>query len=149
MKTYILVFLFPFLLSNTSPPWLTDFSEAKNLSKEKHEYILLNFSGSDWCSGCIKMHKDIFGSPVFQQYAEDHLILLNANFPRSKKNSLSYEQQKKNDALADKYNPDGFFPFTVLLDSDGKVIKSWSGFYEKGAENFLNEIKVLDARSSN
>lgn len=148
MKSYILAFLFPFILSG-SPSWLSDFNEAKNLSKEKHEYILLNFSGSDWCSGCIKMHKDIFESTVFQGYAEDHLVLLNADFPRAKKNSLPPDLQKKNDALADKYNSEGEFPLTVLLDSDGKVIKKWSGFYTKGPENFVNEIKQLDANSHN
>ena len=148
MKSLILAFLFPFILSGT-PSWLNDFNEAKNVSKEKHEYILLNFSGSDWCSGCIKMHKDIFESTAFQQYAQDHLVLLNADFPRSKKNSLSADQQKKNDALADKYNSEGEFPLTVLLDSDGKVIKKWSGFYTKGAENFVNEIKQLNAGSNN
>jgi thioredoxin-related protein len=148
MKTYILAFLFPFLLSATSP-WLNDFNDAKNLSKEKDEYILLNFSGSDWCSGCIKMHKDIFGSTVFQEYAKDHLVLLNADFPRSKKNGLPADLQKKNNALADKYNTEGAFPLTVLLDSDGKVIKKWSGFYTKGPENFVNELKELDAHSNN
>ena len=147
MKSYILAFLFPFFLSAT-PSWLNDFDQAKNLSKQKHEYILLNFSGSDWCSGCIKMHKDIFESTTFQEYAKDHLVLLNADFPRSKKNSLPADQQKKNDALADKYNQEGSFPLTVLLDSDGKVIKKWSGYYSKGAENFVNEIKELDARNS-
>lgn len=148
MKSYILALFFPFVLSGT-PSWLNDFNEAKNLSKEKHEYILLNFSGSDWCSGCIKMHKDIFESTVFQEYANDHLVLLNADFPRSKKNSLPAELQKKNDALADKYNQEGAFPLTVLLDSDGKVIKKWSGYYSKGTENFVNEIKQLDANSHN
>lgn len=148
MKTCILAFLFPFVLSATSP-WLSDFNEAKNLSKEKHQYILLNFSGSDWCSGCIKMHKEIFGSTVFQEYAQYHLVLLNADFPRSKKNCLPTDLQKKNNALADKYNPEGAFPFTVLLDSDGKVLKKWSGYYEKGAENFVNEIKDLGAHSNN
>ena len=148
MKTVILAFLLPFILPGT-PSWLNDFDEAKNLSKEKHEYILLNFSGSDWCSGCIKMHKEIFESTLFQEYAKDHLVLLNADFPRSKKNSLPADIQKKNDALADKYNQEGSFPLTVLLDSDGKVIKKWSGYYSKGAENFLNEIKELDAHSNN
>lgn len=148
MKITILAFLFPFLLSGTST-WLVDFNEAKNLSKEKHEYILLNFSGSDWCSGCIKMHKDIFESSTFQDYAKDHLVLLNADFPRSKKNTLSADQQKKNNALADKYNNEGEFPLTVLLDNEGNVIKKWSGFYTKGSENFVNEIKQLDAHSNN
>lgn len=148
MKSILVSLLFPFFLSDTSA-WLTDFNQAKNLSKEKHEYILLNFSGSDWCSGCIKLHKNIFDSQAFQQYAEDHLILLNADFPRSKKNSLPADQQKKNDALADKYNPKGIFPYTVLLNSDGTILKKWEGYYEGGAENFVQEIKSVDANSRN
>lgn len=148
MKTLLSLLLFPFLLSGNST-WLNDLNQAKALSKDKHEYILLNFSGSDWCSGCIKMHKDIFESQVFQDYATDHLVLLNADFPRSKKNSLPAELQKKNDALADKYNPEGVFPYTVLLDSDGKIIRKWNGFYEKGAESFVNEIKELDVHGNN
>ena len=148
MKSILVTILFPFLFSGTGT-WLTDFAQAKTLSKEKHQYILLNFSGSDWCSGCIKLHKNIFESPSFQQYAKDHLILLNADFPRSKKNSLSAEQQKKNDALADQYNPKGIFPYTVLLNSDGALVKKWEGYYEGGAENFVQELKEANAPGSN
>ena len=48
-----------------------------------------------------------------------------------------------NDELADKYNPQGSFPFTILLDSNGNKIKVWDGFYKDGAESFVNEIKVI------
>ena len=140
MKTMIALVVLPFLLKG-SPGWLTDMDQAKAVSKEKHELILLNFSGSDWCSGCIKMHKEIFESAAFQQFAADNLVLVNADFPRSRKNGLGTEQEKKNEALADRYDPKGYFPFTVLLDSDGKVLRSWNGYYEHGTENFLNEIR--------
>lgn len=148
MKAIITLVVLPILL-NGSPGWLTDLDQAKAVSKEKRELILLNFSGSDWCAGCIRMHKEIFVSAVFQRYAEDHLVLVNADFPRSRKNGLGAEQEKKNNALADRYNPKGYFPYTVLLDSDGNVLKSWTGYYERGAENFLNEIKQVDAHSNN
>lgn len=148
MKAIIALIALPFLL-NGSAAWLTDLDQAKAVSKEKHELILLNFSGSDWCSGCIRMHKEIFEAADFQQYAADHLVLVNADFPRSKKNSLSPEQEKKNDVLADRYNPKGYFPYTVLLDSDGNVLKSWNGYYEHGTQNFLNEIRQADAGNNN
>lgn len=147
MKSILVSLLFPVLLSGST--WLTDFNQAKAVSQEKHQYILLNFSGSDWCSGCIKLHKNVFEAPAFQQYAQEHLVLLNADFPRSKKNSLPADQQKKNDALAEKYNPNGIFPYTVLLNSDGTVLKKWEGYYEGGPDNFVQEIKAIDARSSN
>jgi thioredoxin-related protein len=105
-------------------------------------YLLLNFSGSDWCGPCIRLHKEIFDSEVFTKYADENLVLVNADFPRLKKNMLSKEQQKQNDALADKYNTDGAFPLTLLLDADGKVIKKWDGFPSETAAEFTNDVKA-------
>jgi hypothetical protein len=44
-----------------------------------------------------------------------------------KKNQLSKEQQEANDRLADRYNPKGTFPLTLLLTAEGKVLKQWEG----------------------
>lgn len=122
--------------------WQTDFERAKTEAKTESKFILLNFSGSDWCGPCIRLHKEIFDSEVFTKYADEKLVLVNADFPRLKKNMLSKEQQKQNDALADKYNIDGAFPFTVLLDADGKIIKKWNGYPSETAEEFTNDVKA-------
>ena len=107
--------------------WETDFEKAKEEAQSQHKFILLNFSGSDWCGPCIRMHNEIFESDVFLKYANDRLVLLNADFPRLKKHALSKEQQKKNDLLADTYNKEGVFPLTLLLTADGKALKKWEG----------------------
>src|SRR5258705_13834019 len=98
-----------FLLSTTG--WETDFENAKKKAENEHKLILLNFSGSDWCGPCIRLHDEIFESTPFKNFADNNLVLVNADFPRLNKNQLSKEQQKKNDKLADKYNPAGNFPF--------------------------------------
>ena len=90
-------------------------------TRKEHKFILLSFSGSDWCGPCIRLHKEVFGSNAFEQLANEKLILVNADFPRYKKNQLSVSQQKINDALAEKYNKKGEFPLTVLLNSLIKV----------------------------
>jgi hypothetical protein len=77
---------------------------------------------------------------VFENYASDHLVLVRADFPRQKKNQLSKEQTKRNEALADKYNPDGKFPYTILVDEHGKVVKDWDGFPNESPENFVSQI---------
>ncbi|HEU4902876.1 MAG TPA: thioredoxin family protein [Flavisolibacter sp.] len=138
---------FPFLsllfFLNFSPVWLTDFDQAKQKAKEEHKYILLTFSGSDWCIPCIKLHKDIFESTAFESFAGDNLKLVNADFPRLKKNQLSKEQQKKNEQLADKYNPDGTFPLTLLMTDEGKVVKTWEGYPNVSPEEFTGQVKTL------
>jgi thioredoxin-related protein len=123
--------------------WETDFSKAKQLAQADHKLIVLNFSGSDWCGPCIRLHKEIFESNAFTGYANDHLVLMNADFPRLKKNQLPKEQQAKNDQLADQYNKEGKFPFTLLLTADGKVLKTWEGFPNISSEAFTEQVKAV------
>ncbi len=134
-------FFFSTILSPS--PWLNNLDKAKQLAKSEHRLILLNFSGSDWCIPCMKLKTDIFNSDEFQEYAKDNLVLVNADFPRKKKDQLSPEQQKENDALAAKYNPDGRFPFTILLDSKGNKLKVWDGYFSTGPEDFVDQITAV------
>jgi len=43
------------------------FETAEATAKANHKLILLNFSGSDWCIPCIKMHKEIFENETFKK----------------------------------------------------------------------------------
>jgi len=106
---------------STPPQWHVNMQEARDLALKEHRHILLNFSGSDWCGPCIMLRKEIFDDPAFSALADTALVLVNADFPRMKKNQLSKEQQQQNDQLADKYNSLGKFPFTVLLNADGNT----------------------------
>jgi thiol-disulfide isomerase/thioredoxin len=123
--------------------WETDFETAKKAAKEKNQLILLNFSGSDWCGPCIVTRKQYLENEDFLKMAKDNVVMLNADFPRRKKNQLSPEQAKKNDALAEMYNRSGHFPYTLLLDANGKVIKIWDGKPAVAVEKWIKEIKGL------
>jgi thioredoxin-related protein len=129
------------LISHTG--WLTDFNEAQKIATQKHQLILLNFSGSDWCGPCIRLRKEIFNSEAFLNFSDSNLVLLNADFPRNSKNKLTTEQEKKNDAIADKYNVDGKFPYTLLLNADGKILKTWEGFPNVSPGEFVNEVRAV------
>lgn len=123
--------------------WQTDFEAAKQTAKEKHQLILLNFSGSDWCGPCMRMKKEIFENADFTAMADTELVLVNADFPRSKKNQLDKKLVTQNEALADKYNPEGKFPFTLLLDANGKVLKTWDGLPKENAAQFAAQLKTI------
>lgn len=129
--------------SFTSTAWEPDFEKAKKTAAEKHQMILLNFSGSDWCGPCIRMRKEIFDAPAFLLMADTSLVMVNADFPRNKKNQPDKKIKEQNEALADKYNAQGKFPFTLLLDANGRVIKTWDGLPDKGAASFAQEVKAI------
>jgi thioredoxin-related protein len=120
--------------------WLGDFKVAETEATQEHKLILINFSGSDWCGPCIRLRREILESAKFENYASDHLVLVRADFPRQKKNQLSKEQVKLNEALADKYNADGKFPYTVLVDENGKILNSWDGFPNETPDQFISDI---------
>ena len=123
--------------------WMGNFTEAQKQAKITHKQILINFSGSDWCGPCIRLRKEILESESFEEYAASNLLLVRADFPRQKKNQLSKEQIKLNESLAEVYNKDGKFPFTVLVDENGKVLKSWDGFTDESPQAFVSEIDKL------
>ena len=142
------LFAFVFLITTAAPEWLVNFDSARNAAVKENKYILLNFSGSDWCGPCIKMKKEVFESESFSSLAEKNLVLLRADFPRSKKNQLSKDQTKHNEILAEKYNPEGKFPFTLLLDSNGKVLKKWDGYVFASQDKFMADLQdtILSSR---
>ncbi len=123
--------------------WHYNLDEAKTIAQKEHRHILLNFSGSDWCGPCIRMHREIFGAEVFGHLADSSLIMVNADFPRMKKDQLPAGQQKLNDAMADQYDSQGKFPYTVLLTADGKVLKAWDGFPDETPDAFAHEVQTI------
>lgn len=141
MKLLLSASVLFFSLSFTT--WQPNFEKAKQLAKSKHQLILLNFSGSDWCGPCMRMKNEFFNDSVFSKMADTSLELVNADFPRNKKNKLTAEVQKQNNALADKYNPDGKFPFTLLMDEDGKIIKTWDGLPDMNVVIYTKQIVEL------
>jgi len=126
--------------------WHVNMQEAMQLAQKEHRYILLNFSGSDWCGPCILLRKDVLDAPAFTTFADTTLVLVNADFPRMKKHQLSKEQQDQNDRLADQYNPQGKFPLTLLLNANGKIIQQWEGNPSLTPAGFTARLQsVIDA----
>lgn len=134
------VLVLPFLLF-FAVQWHTNLDEAKEIAQKEHKHILLNFSGSDWCGPCIRMHNEIFNAAVFTNMADTQLVLVNSDFPRKKKNQLSPQQQEINNKIADHYNSQGKFPYTLLLDANGKLLKDWDGFPNETPEAFTIEVR--------
>ena len=81
---------------------------------------LLVFSGSDWCLPCIRFERAILQDSVFLAFSDKNLIIEKADFPQHKK--LSNDEVKHNEQLAEKYNPQGYFPHVLLIDGQGKVL---------------------------
>jgi thioredoxin-related protein len=121
-KLILSIFLTTISISAYSQKWITNFDDAKNSASEENKNIVLVFQGSDWCAPCIKLDREIWKTTEFKNFAKEHFILVKADFPRKNKNKLSKTQQLNNENLMEMYNTNGYFPFVVVLDKNGKVL---------------------------
>jgi len=141
MKSIFLILLF-FTASTqvNAQHWLTDIVEAKIIAASEQKNIILVFQGSDWCAPCMKLDREVFSTDTFQLYAKDHFVMLQADFPRKKKNALPEEHQKKNNALAEKYNPRGIFPFVIVLDEEGNKLGE-TGYFKSSPSSYILHLE--------
>ncbi len=145
MKSKIALFIF-LALGNMvfGQHWETDFSKAKEIASIDNKPIILVFQGSDWCAPCIKLDREIWNTDEFKSYAQEHFVMLKADFPKRKKNALDEKQQKQNNQLAEIYNKNGYFPYVVVLDKSGKVLGS-EGYKKISPKAY---IKILESFKS-
>ncbi|WP_456440167.1 thioredoxin family protein [Psychroserpens sp.] len=141
MNKILLLFICLVSLPCFSQDWRTDFEKSKTIATQENKTIILVFQGSDWCAPCIKLDKEIWNTEEFQIYAKEHFVMLQADFPKRKKNALAEKQQEHNDKLAERYNTNGYFPYVVVLDSDGKMLGS-TGYKKTTPSEY---IKLLES----
>ena len=119
--------------------WLTDVPKAQAQAKAEHKLVMLDFTGSDWCGWCIKLHREVFSKPEFAEYAKKNLVLVEVDFPRSKKQSQ--ELKNANQALQKKYEIQGY-PTIIVLNGEGKKVGEL-GYQPGGPKAFIAELNKL------
>jgi thioredoxin-related protein len=124
--------------------WLSDFEKAKAAAETDKKDILIDFTGSDWCTWCIRLRKEVFDTKEFKESAPRNFVLLEIDFPEDK-SKLSAKEREQNDKLQAQFAVEGF-PTIFLADAQGRPYAQLS--YEKGgAENYLQLLdKARQAR---
>ncbi len=118
--------------------WLTDLKEAQKLSKQTGRPILANFTGSDWCGWCIKLHKDVFSTAEFQAWAKESVVLLEVDFPAKKPLPQNLKQQ--NESLKNQFQINGY-PTILFMDDASKELGRIVGY--RPADKWMPEAKKL------
>ena len=129
-------------LALAKPGWTEDYEKALAQAKAEKKLVLLDFTGSDWCGWCIKLDKDVFAKPEFEEYAKKNLVLVEADFTSSGK-AKSKEFGKQQEAMLKEYKVQGF-PTVVVLNSEGKKVGE-TGYKPSPAE-FIAELEKLKGK---
>ncbi|MDF0715953.1 thioredoxin family protein [Muricauda sp. 334s03] len=140
MKKLIYILLFASCGMLQAQQWQDSFDDALTKAAGEDKPIVLVFSGSDWCAPCIRLKRHVFDSDAFKEYALEHYVMYDADFPRKKKNQLPEEKLNVNKSLAEKYNPKGYFPLVVVMDKDQNVLGTTGFVARTSPEKYIKTL---------
>ena len=127
-------------LAPAESTWLNDYKKAQQEAKASNKFLLLDFTGSDWCGWCKRLEQEILSQSQFENYAHENLVLLEVDFPRAKPQSP--ELRKQNQELAQQYQIEGF-PTIVVLNGDGQKLWQYDGYFPDGLAAFIAQLEKL------
>lgn len=118
--------------------WQDNFEKALQQAKKENKAVLVNFTGSDWCIWCKRLTDEVFSKSEFENYADENLILVKLDFPRSIEQTT--ETKLYNNNLAQRYRVQGF-PTILLFNSSGKLVLT-TGYQQGGPVNYVKQLKT-------
>lgn len=125
----------------TSAVWYADFDEAAKVAQEQGKDLFVDFTGSDWCGWCIKLHEEVFQYDAFLEAAQKDYILVALDYPRSDEAKAKVPNPERNAELAKQYGVRGY-PTVLMMTADGYVFGQ-TGYQEGGPESYVEHMAEL------
>lgn len=122
------------------PEWKTDYNAALAEAKKSNKVVFALFTGSNWCTYCKYLHKEVLTSWIFYSWADKKVVLLKLDFPKYTK--LPPALVKQNQMLYNKYKVQGY-PEAIGLNSDGTERGRSEGYsIGTGAKSWLIQFET-------
>lgn len=119
--------------------WHTDFGQAQAKAYAENRTMLVYFTCSDADAACARLKEEVFSKYEFQKFADQHLILVEVDFPRWK--PVHPTHWKINKGLREKYMAYGY-PELVILNNRGEALGKM-GYRPGGVETYVKEIERM------
>lgn len=119
--------------------WLDDFEAAKKKAARENKDLLILFTGSDWCPGCIQMEREVFSKKEFRLEVSKKFVPVMFDFPRRK--SLPQQTKEQNEAMHAIYGQPPF-PAVYLADRQGRAYTE-VGYVPGGVKTYLAQLENL------
>src|SRR5690606_14373712 len=135
-------FVLPLLFCGTlgfSQEWISDLSMALRQASAQNKEVLLYFSVPDACTACEKLEEKVFSSPTWLSFAKENFVLAKPSFEAS----ASFASKAENLLIVEKYNKDGFFPFVVILDKNGKIVGKTGNYNDEHPDAYIAMLESI------
>lgn len=125
--------------------WYADIDEARRVAAAEGKHVLVDFTGTGWCSWCKKLDAEVLESPIFAEAAASNFVLVKADFDREGNARTDLPCAAKNDALKAALGVSGF-PRIVLMTADGTGYAALG--YERGGAGPYTDKLVEQKRKA-
>jgi protein disulfide-isomerase len=109
------------------------------LAKRDNKLVMALFTGTDWCSFCIKLENEVFGTPEFRKWSDENVVPLMLDFPKTTKLDPALSAQNQKLKLKYKNYVSGY-PTVLFLDPQGTVVAKM-GYARGGPENWISKAE--------
>lgn len=118
--------------------WTENMKDAMAMASKEQKDLLMNFTGSDWCGWCIRLHKEVFDKAEFSGVSKS-FVLVKLDFPRKRK--LPEEVKAQNEEWRKRLGVGGY-PSIILADAAGRPYAK-TGYRAGGPEPYLKHLDEL------
>ncbi len=122
-----------------SAQWSSDLEAAKKQAAAENKLVLIEFTGSDWCTYCIKLNKEVLSAPAFEEYIKPAFIPVQIDVPIRK--SFDQELLKRNKEICKQYKVPGY-PTLMVLTPQGRVVGGFRGDPGNGIEGVKKHLNA-------
>jgi thioredoxin-related protein len=121
--------------------WYADFDEAVAVATKEKKDLFVDFTGSDWCGWCKRLHAEVFDHEEWLTEVKKSWVLVALDFPRDEEIKAKVPNPERNEELQKKYGVGGF-PTILLMDMSGEVYGR-TGYRQGGPEAYLEHMQTL------
>jgi len=99
--------------------WSTDYKASLAEAKKHNKLVLLDFTGSDYCAGCILLAKNVYPTAEFQSFLVKNFVPVTVDFPNFIR--LPNTVALQNNRLQDQFKVEAI-PTLIVVSPDGREI---------------------------
>lgn len=126
-----------------------DLDLALSLAKKNNAVVMMNFTGTDWCTACIHLKEKVLSTDEFARVYGGKIVMTAVDFPRlpELRAKISKAESRRREELLNSYKIKGL-PTAVLLDAGGLPFAIITGSRPTPAEYMKVIDEALKTRSA-
>jgi thioredoxin-related protein len=123
--------------------WEADFDKAVEQAKKEKKDLLVDFTGSDWCGWCKRLHKEVFETPEFIAGAGKQYVFVALDFDPTGTAKTTNPNPARDNELNKTHKVQGY-PTILLMTADGEVFGR-TGYQPGGGAKYVEHLAKLRA----